>query len=188
MGVVLGVLWSKQTRRKCLQTPQPVAAYGEQCLVSGWKVLELLRHEILLISLRALEFQTHLLIPVSSWCQWALVETKGGGELPSALRAGTQRGTWAEDFESLASLESWVNLRGLWTARGMLLGCNPIIRGAGEVLCLLPFKTVPKIPAKHITNILYLLPLPLLPLLLTPFSSPLLLRPPPPPPSSTHSS
>ena len=41
------------------------------------------------------------------------METKGGDKLPSALRAGTQRGTWAEDFESLASLESWVNLRGL---------------------------------------------------------------------------
>ena len=41
------------------------------------------------------------------------MEITGGDEHPSARRAGTQRGTWAEDFESLASLESWVNLRGL---------------------------------------------------------------------------
>ena len=34
VGVVLGVLWGKRPSRKCLETPQPVAVYGERCLVS----------------------------------------------------------------------------------------------------------------------------------------------------------
>ena len=37
----------------------------------------------------------------------------------------------------------------------MLLGCNPIIRGAGEVLCLLPFQTVSFFlaPPPHLSSV-----------------------------------